>query len=112
MAADGAGDVAWRRLLGRGGSASAKARALVEFYHRFEQVAAEYGLNARPGKRRGSCACRRARRIAVSGRPDLADRAEQVAEAFYVVRFGRQELDAAATETIRHALEEMKAGLS
>ena len=89
----------WRRLFGRDGSASAKARASVEFYRRFEQVAAGYGLAALAGQTpREFARAAGARLVAVSGRTELAVRAEQVAEAFYVVRFGRQmELDAAAT---------------
>ena len=103
----------WRRLFGRGGSASARARASIEFYHRFEQVAAVAGLLRRPGETpREFARAARARLAMVSGRPELAVRAVEVAEAFYVVRFGRQELDAAATEAVRHALEELKAGLA
>ncbi len=99
----------WRRLFGRGGARSSRARASVEFYHRFELLAAQFGLLRRAGETPREFARTAGIRMAsASGRPELSERAVQVADAFYSVRFGRRELSAEAIEGIRKALEEMK----
>jgi transglutaminase-like putative cysteine protease len=99
----------WQRLFGRGGSQASRARASVEFYHRFELLAAEFGLMRRAGETpREFALAAGARMASVSGRPELSDRAKQVAEAFYSVRFGQQELPAKTIEAIQNALEELK----
>jgi hypothetical protein len=99
----------WRRVFGRGGLGSSRTRASVEFYRRFEQIAAQFGLLRRAGETPREFARTAGSRMAsASGRPELSDRAAQVAEAFYSVRFGRQELPAEAIENIRKALEELK----
>ena len=103
----------WRRLLGRVGSRARGTRISVEFYRRFEQVAAQPGYCVAQVKRRGSSPSRPATRLAkLSGRPELCDCAAQVAEAFYRVRFGRQKLDAAAAAEVQKAIEELKAGVA
>ncbi len=100
---------AWRRLFGRGGARSSQVRASVEFYHRFEQLAAQLGLLRRVGETPREFARTAGARLArTSGRPELSDRAVQVAEAFYSVRFGRQELPADVLLSIQMALEELK----
>jgi hypothetical protein len=100
----------WRRLVGHNGPRSSKTRGSVEFYRRFEQVAAECGLLRRPGQTPREFARAAGDRFAaVGGRPELAVRAVEVAEAYYVVRFGRRELDAPAAVAVQQALEELKA---
>jgi hypothetical protein len=99
----------WRRTFGRGGRQSSRARASVEFYHRFEQVAAHFGLLRRAGETPREFARTAGARIALaSGRPELSARAMQVAEAFYSVRFGRQDLPTETLQSIQKALEELK----
>ena len=99
----------WRRLFGRGGPRSSRARASVEFYHRFELLAAQFGLHRRAGQTpREFARTAGARMASASGRHELTDRAVQVAEAFYSVRFGRQELPAETMQSIQKALEELK----
>jgi hypothetical protein len=103
----------WRRTFGRGERRSSKARASVEFYHRFEQVAAQFGLFRRAGETPREFARTAGSRLAaVSGRPELSDRAAQVAEAFYRVRFGREELPAETVEHIQKALEDLKGSIA
>jgi hypothetical protein len=103
----------WRRTFGRDGQSSSSARASVEFYHRFEQFAAHFGLFRRPGETpREFARTAGSRFAAASGRPELSDRAAQVAEAFYRVRFGRQELPAETMQHIQKALEELKGSIA
>jgi hypothetical protein len=99
----------WRVLFGRGGLQTAKARASVEFYHRFELLAAQCGLLRSASQTPREFAQTAGTRMAqVSGRPDISERAVQVAEAFYSVRFGRKELPAETIESIQKALEDLK----
>ena len=99
----------WRRLFGRDGPRSSGARASVEFYHRFELLAAQFGLIRRAGQTpREFARAAGAQMARASGRHELSDRAVQVAEAFYRVRFGRQELPAETIESIQKALEDLK----
>ena len=99
----------WRLLFGRGGARSSRTRASVEFYHRFELLAAQFGLLRRAGETPREFARTAGARMArASGRPELSERAVQVADAFYSVRFGRRELPAETIESVQKALEEMK----
>jgi hypothetical protein len=103
----------WRRLFGRGGARASGARSAVEFYRRFEQVVAQRGLFRSAGQTPREFAQAAGARLAkLSGRPELCDRASLLAEMFYSVRFGRQELDAAASAAVQTALEELKAGVA
>jgi len=99
----------WRRLAGHRGLQFAGAHSSVEFYHRFEQLAARCGLRRNAGQTPREFACAAGARLAkASGRPELFDRAVQVAEAFYRVRFGRQAMDAVAAQAVQMALDELK----
>jgi protein-glutamine gamma-glutamyltransferase len=101
----------WRRFSRGGGKLSAGARSSVEFYHRFEQIAARLGLVRAAGQTPREFARSAGSRLAAaSGRRELYVGAVQVVEEFYRVRFGRQELDAAAVETLHKTLEELSAG--
>jgi hypothetical protein len=101
----------WRRLSGNGGRRGAGARSSIEFYRRFEQIVARLGLQRPAGQTPREFARAIGTRLAaVSGRDDLPASAMLVAEAFYSVRFGRHELDAAAARTVQQALGELAAG--
>ncbi len=93
--------------------AAGRARSSIEFYRRFEQIAARLGLQRRAGQTPREFACAAGTRLAaVSGRRELFAWAVQVAEAFYTVRFGRQALDGAAAQKVAKALEELTAGVA
>jgi hypothetical protein len=101
----------WRKFSGGSGQRRAGVRNSIEFYHRFEQVVARLGLQRAIGQTPREFARLAGTRLAtVSGRHELYDHAMQVAEAFYTVRFGGQELDAAATQSVQQALVELMAG--
>ena len=101
----------WRRFVGAGGRRRAGTRSSVEFYHRFEQIVARFGLQRGAGQTPREFARAAGTRLAaVSGRHELYARSVQVAEAFYHVRFGRQVLGASAAQTVEQALEELTAG--
>jgi hypothetical protein len=101
----------WRRLSGNGGRRGAGARSSIEFYRRFEQIVARLGLQRPAGQTPREFARAIGTRLAaVSGRDDLPASAILVAEAFYSVRFGRHELDAAAARIVQQALGELAAG--
>ena len=101
----------WRRFVSAGGRRRAGARSSIEFYHRFEQIGARLGLQRAAGQTPREFARHAGTRLAaVSGRRELYERAVQVVEAFYTVRFGRQVLDAAAAQTVERALAELTAG--
>ncbi len=101
----------WRQFSRAGGPRQAGARSSVEFYHRFEQIVARFGLQRGAGQTPREFARASGTRLAaVSGRSGLYVRAMQVVEAFYRVRFGRHVLDASAAEAVQQALEELTAG--
>ena len=101
----------WRRFSGSGRPRQAGTRSSIEFYHRFEQIVARFGLQRGAGQTpREFAHAAGARLAAVSGRHELHTRAMQVVEAFYRVRFGRHVLDASAAQTVQQALEELTAG--
>jgi hypothetical protein len=100
----------WRRLSGNGRPRLAGRRSSIEFYHRFEQIVARFGLQRRAGQTpREFAHFAGARLAAASGRHELHTRAMQLVEAFYSVRFGRRVLDASAVQTVQQALEELAA---
>ena len=101
----------WRRFSAAGGQQRAGTRSSIEFYHRFEQIVARWGMR-RPA---GQTPCEFARDAgtrlaAVRGRRELYGRAMQVVEAFYRVRFGGRVLDLAAAQTVEQALKDLAAG--
>jgi protein-glutamine gamma-glutamyltransferase len=101
----------WRKFSGGSGQRRAGVRNSIEFYHRFEQVVARLGLQRAIGQTPREFARLAGTRLAtVSGRHELYDHAMHVAEVFYTVRFGGQELDAAATQSVQQALVELMAG--
>ena len=102
----------WRRFSGAGGRRQAGARSSIEFYRRFEQIVARFGLQRAAGQTPCEFAHAAGTRLAaVSGRRELYTRAMQVVEAFYRVRFGRHVLDAAAAQTVEQASgQELTAG--
>ncbi|MEI8372096.1 MAG: DUF3488 and transglutaminase-like domain-containing protein [Planctomycetota bacterium] len=101
----------WRRFSRAGGPRQAGARSSVEFYHRFEQIVARFGLQRVAGQTPREFARAAGTRLAaVSGRIGLYVRAMQVVEAFYRVRFGRHVLNASDAQTVQQALEELTAG--
>jgi Domain of unknown function (DUF4129) len=100
----------WRRLSARGKS-TAGARSSIEFYRRFELIAARLGLQRRAGQTPREFAGAAGSRLAdVSGRVELTGLAVQVVEEFYRVRFGRHDLDEAASAMVQQALNELTAG--
>jgi hypothetical protein len=99
----------WRRFAGIRGRRQGRVRSSIEFYRRFEQIVGRFGLQRALGQTPCEFAHAAGTRMAaVSGRRELYTRAMQVVEAFYRVRFGRQVLDPAATQTVERALEDLR----
>ncbi|MGO9110562.1 MAG: DUF3488 and DUF4129 domain-containing transglutaminase family protein [Thermoguttaceae bacterium] len=101
----------WQRFSAADSQRRAGTRSSIEFYHRFEQIVARFGLQRAAGQTPCEFAhCAGTRLAAVSGRRELYSRAMHVVEAYYRVRFGRCVLDTSAVRTIERALEDLTAG--
>jgi len=102
----------WRRFSasGRKGSSGTSRRAGIEFYHRFEQIAARLGLHRAAGQTPLEFARTAGSQLAAAfGRSELVLGTLQVVEEFYRVRFGREELDASAAKALQDTLANLNA---
>jgi len=110
-----------RRLLGRllgwgrfGKLAAVGKRATeVEFYRRLEAALARFEIERPPPQTQREFAVFARHRLAELGLAPAAVLApQQVAEAFYRVRFGRADLDKSESETVEQSLALLEAALS
>lgn len=100
----------WGRLAGRADSAFGGRQAEVEFYRRLETLLARHGLVRSVGQTQHEFATAAGTRIAqITGQVRLASLPQQVAEAFYRVRFGRLPLDSPQAQAVEHALTQLAA---
>ena len=99
--------------LGNHAAAGGRRRVEVEFYRRFENLAARRGMVRPAGQTQREFAAAVGHRLAdVAGTCPLASLPELIADAFYRVRFGLQPLDNSQAQAVEHALAELAAGVA
>ncbi len=93
---------------------STSLTAGILFYRRLTQLLAQLELERTPGETQGEFASRAARFLAGRGQPEqsVAEVPQEVVEAFYRVRFGHLELEAASLEVLDARLDALEASLS
>ena len=99
--------------LGNHAAAGGRRRIEVEFYRRFENLAARRGMVRPAGQTQREFAAAVSNRLAAAVGPcPLASLPELIADAYYRVRFGRQPLDNSQAQAVEHALAELAAGVA
>jgi len=100
----------WSALARRGLLGSRGEQTVVEFYRRLEQTLAPWGLVRPVSSTQEEFAAVAAERLAQWGLPpDAALAPVRVTDAFYVVRFGRQQLDKQRAQAVEQALDALAA---
>jgi transglutaminase-like putative cysteine protease len=96
----------WRlRRRGRLGRAPGRSGPVVEFYRRFERALARQRIVRGDGQTQREFAGRARQALAQRGADStLLDSTQDVADAFYRVRFGHAPLDSAEAEAVEHAV--------
>jgi hypothetical protein len=102
-----AGQKLWRRWKAR--SAARVPRSHIQFYRRWENLLARWGLTRKPGQTPRELAIVACKRLArQSQEKGLAALPLTVVEAFYHVRFGGQTLDEARSAAVDRAIQELE----
>jgi protein-glutamine gamma-glutamyltransferase len=103
-------DKIWRKISGCPAKRRRGPQIEVEFYRRLEAILAARGLVRAAGQTQREFAALAGFRLAdISGDAALVSLPVGIADAFYLVRFGRLPLDNAQAETVEQALDKIAA---